>query len=325
MYDGHVVNGIVCINADGSIDGTFDQGEGFRINNPAMTGGTYGGGTVVEMKMQPDGRVVCLGEFHMYDGNGRNRLARIGSGTSMMVSARVFLEGAYNGSGAMDALIPRPMLPLAEPYRALGFTHVRGGSESTSAAVMQVQGPGAIIDWVLVELRDGSDPTHIVGTRSGLLRADGWIADMDGVSPLRFPGIGMGLYYVAVRHRNHLGIMSEAPFFFSSSGIPIDFTGTNYGTHGTNAQKEVQGVRMLWAGDVNHDGVLKYTGQNNDRDPILVTVGGTTPNSVTTGYKLEDINLDGVVKYTGQDNDRDPILVNVGSTTPNNVRQAQLP
>jgi len=281
------------------------------------------------MEMQPNGQVVCMGEFHMYDGNGRNRLARIGSGTSLMVSARVFLEGPYNGLDAMAALIPRALLPLAEPYRALGFTHVGGGSESTSAAVMQMQGPGAIIDWVLVELRDPLDPTQIVATRSGLLRADGWIVDTDGVSPLRFYGLFMGQYHVAVRHRNHLGIMSEAPIFLGSAPFPIDFTGPTYSTYGSNGHKEVNGVRMLWAGDVNHDGQLKYVGGGanfNDRDPILQAIGGSVPTQTISGqYRGEDVNMDGAVKYVGDGNDRDPILVNIGGSAPTNTRQAQLP
>ena len=43
------------------------------------------------------------------------------------------------------------------------------------------------------------------------------------------------------------------------------------------------------------------------------------------GYHREDVNMDGIVRYTGSGNDRDPILVNVGSTTPNNSRVEQLP
>ena len=39
----------------------------------------------------------------------------------------------------------------------------------------------------------------------------------------------------------------------------------------------------------------------------------------------EDVTLDGVVRYTGSGNDRDPILFNVGSTTPNNWRAQQIP
>ncbi|HNK39567.1 MAG TPA: hypothetical protein PL002_00195, partial [Flavobacteriales bacterium] len=61
-------------------------------------------------------------------------------------------------------------------------------------------------------------------------------------------------------------------------------------------------------------------------DPILVTVGSTTPNNVVPGvYSTRDVNMNGQVKYTGGGNDRDPILLNVGSTTPNNIRPAQLP
>ena len=71
---------------------------------------------------------------------------------------------------------------------------------------------------------------------------------------------------------------------------------------------------------------MKYTGSNNDRDPILLAVGSTTPNASITGqYRREDVNMDGSVRYTGSGNDRDPILVNVGSTTPNAVRVQQLP
>ncbi len=65
--------------------------------------------------------------------------------------------------------------------------------------------------------------------------------------------------------------------------------------------------------------------QNNDRDPILTAIGGTTPTSVVSGYMREDVNLSGYVKYTGAANDRDPILVNIGSTVPTNVRYEQIP
>ncbi len=81
----------------------------------------------------------------------------------------------------------------------------------------------------------------------------------------------------------------------------------------------------MWMGNVFRDGQLKYIGTDNDRDPVLLRVGGTTPNNTVTGYWLEDATLDGVVKYIGVGNDRDPMLVNVGSTIPNNVRLEQLP
>ncbi|MBK9514739.1 MAG: hypothetical protein IPO05_14190 [Flavobacteriales bacterium] len=91
------------------------------------------------------------------------------------------------------------------------------------------------------------------------------------------------------------------------------------------ARKSMGIAQVLWAGDVNQDGALRYTGQNNDRDPILFSIGGSVPTNTTIGYLVEDINLDGVVKYSGQNNDRDPILQNIGGSVPTNVRQGQLP
>ncbi len=70
---------------------------------------------------------------------------------------------------------------------------------------------------------------------------------------------------------------------------------------------------------------VKYVGAGNDRDPILVAVGSTTPNAVVAGYRSEDVSLDGLVKYTGAGNDRDAQLISVGSTSPTTTRWEQLP
>ena len=48
-------------------------------------------------------------------------------------------------------------------------------------------------------------------------------------------------------------------------------------------------------------------------------------NTLANAYSVNDCNLDGIVKYVGQDNDRDPILVNIGGSVPTNTRQEQLP
>src|SRR5690606_29635338 len=96
--------------------------------------------------------------------------------------------------------------------------------------------------------------------------------------------------------------------------------------YGSNARVLKSAAYCLWAGDATGDGVLKYTGAGNDRDPILTAIGGSTPNAVLTNvYDRRDTNLDGVIKYIGSANDRDIILTNVGSTTPNTTRTQQLP
>ncbi len=121
-------------------------------------------------------------------------------------------------------------------------------------------------------------------------------------------------------------MMTATAVALSTSTTSIDFTSLATTTFGSSAQKQVGTKMVMWAGDANGDGAMKYTGSANDRDPILTAVGSTTPNNaVSNVYDRRDTNLDGVIKYTGSANDRDIILTNVGSTTPNNTRTQQLP
>lgn len=245
------------------------------------------------------------------------------------LNAKVMLEGAYDGVSRMrDDLRTSLLLPSTEPYTSMGFTHVGGGGgEMAGGTVFSLSGDNAIVDWVLVELRHNVTPSTVVATRSALLQRDGDIVDMDGASALLF-GVPSGSYHIAVRHRNHLGVMTASPIALSGSAATVDFRTAAVSTWGTEARKAIGSTQVMWAGNVFRDGqvsLLKYVGSSNDRDPILTAVGSTTPTAVVTGYMREDIDLNGLVKYTGSTNDRDPILVNVGSTVPTATRIEQLP
>ena len=51
-----------------------------------------------------------------------------------------------------------------------------------------------------------------------------------------------------------------------------------------------------------------------------------SPNSILSGvYSASDVNMDGLVKYTGNKNDRDRVLLSIGGTTPSSTRSDQLP
>ena len=190
--------------------------------------------------------------------------------------------------------------------------------------MLAATGNNAIVDWIFLELRDGANNTLVKATRSALVQRDGDIVDVDGTSPVRF-ATAPGSYYLNVRHRNHLSALTLNTVALNGSPVTVNLKNGSTPTYGTNAQKTIGAARASWAGDTRGNGDLKYTGSNNDRDPILVKVGSTTPNNTVAGYWREDVNMDALVKYTGSGNDRDPILVNVGSTTPNNVRPQQLP
>lgn len=248
----------------------------------------------------------------------------------LRVSPKLWLEGPYvDAAGLMhDSLRVKGLVPLTEPYTALGYAHVGGGGETTTSGVLAVSGSNAIVDWVVIELRSSGSPATVVATKSALVQRDGDVVGTDGTSAVQF-SVAAGSYYVAVRHRNHLGCMTAATVALSSTTTTVDMRSLASGSiYGTNARKAVGTTNVLWQGNALRDtplGTLAYTGGNNDRDAILVRVGGTTPNQVVNGYFLEDTNMDGAVRYTGAANDRDPVLVNVGGSTPNNTRVEQLP
>ncbi|MBP7513930.1 MAG: hypothetical protein KA791_05255 [Flavobacteriales bacterium] len=240
---------------------------------------------------------------------------------------RAALDGALpSGTLMADGLRSAGLIPMAQPYTALGYNFVGSPSNITiTPAQLAVTGNNAIVDWLVAELR--STTTTVVCSKPVLLQRDGDVVDADGDTYLNFP-VAAGNYYVALRHRNHLGVMTSTPRELTVDPTPmlIDFRSNSTGTYGTNARVLKGSVQCLWAGDATGNGQLRYTGSSNDRDPILIAVGSTTPNNaVPNVYDRRDTNLDGVIKYTGTANDRDIILTNVGSTTPNNTRAQQLP
>lgn len=246
--------------------------------------------------------------------------------TGVRLALKALLEGPYDSSTQLmsDALRTAALIPTLEPYTTLGFTQVGGGGEVRHAGALTATGNNAIVDWVLVELRNSATPSNIVATRTALLQRDGDVVAEDGVSPIAFEA-APGSYKVAVRHRNHLGAMTSGSFALTTTATSVDLSVPATAAYGTEGRKTIGERTVLWMGNALLDAVLKYTGTNNDRDPILIRIGGSTPTNTTSGYYPEDINLDGLAKYTGAGNDRDPILVNIGGTTPTNTRSEQLP
>lgn len=243
------------------------------------------------------------------------------------ISPKVLLGGPYVQATQLmtDGLRGSGLTPITEPYTALGYTYVNGGGgETTTAAALAVTGNNAIVDWVVVELRNTTSPYAVVATKSALVQRDGDVVAASGTGPVLF-NRPAGNYRVAIRHRNHLGVMTNTSRALSTTTTVVDFSLTTTTTYGTNAQATIGTRRVLWAGDCRGDGNLKYTGINNDRDLILVRIGGAIASNTTTGYYRDDVNMDGIVKYTGINNDRDPILVNIGGSIASNVVLQQLP
>ena len=220
------------------------------------------------------------------------------------------------------------LLPTTEPYTALGYNFVGGGGETVN-----LTNNSAIVDWVVVELRDRNDPSQIIASKAALLNSDGGIIEPATLmSPIYF-NVVPDRYLIVVRHRNHLGLAKVDPACLCSAPtVPYLnslTTGAVYGEAGTYTSPSSSiSYQTLWPGNVVWDSPVqkvKYTGTNNDRDAILTAVGGATPTATVTGYRMEDVNLDGVVRYTGVDNDRDIILQTIGGVVPTATREEQMP
>jgi hypothetical protein len=230
------------------------------------------------------------------------------------LSAQVILGGPYlPGPDTMRTTI-NSLLPNTQPYSAPPYNY--GGSEFLPVL------PAHIVDWVLVEIREAADVDVVVAQRAALLTSEGLVVDLDGVSPVTFYAPNAN-YYVSIRHRNHLDIVSNATIDFTAGSGMADFTAAGISS-GTVLNSD-SGRYIMIKGDVTGDHQVKYNGSGNDRNAVLSVVGTLTPNNVLSNiYHVADVNMDGTVKYNGSANDKNEILNSVGLTTPNNIMVGQL-
>ncbi len=251
---------------------------------------------------------------------------QICAGTYVDVSAKAILDGPYNTTTSLmnDNLRSGGLIPLAHPYGVAPFNHT--GSETRPAAVTSVTGNNAIVDWVLVELRDSGNSGSITARRAALIQRDGDIVDTDGVSPVRFNSVAAGSYYIAVRHRNHLGIMTATTRSLSQTTTAVNFTISGTATHGTNARRTVGPLMTMWAGNANFNGNVRWLGLQNDQTVVLNAAGASTPNNTLSNvYHFADVNMNGNVRWLGLQNDQTVILNTVGASSPNSTVFQQLP
>lgn len=247
----------------------------------------------------------------------------------VLLTAKAMLSGPYvSTTGLMsDNLRSNGLIPGTEPYSSSPYsvTSIGGlAGETVSGTILSVTGSNAIVDWVVLELRSAANSSTIIANKRALIQRDGDIvSSVDGFSPVTFPTVPAGNYFVSVKHRNHLGIMSANALSFSGCTVTsIDFTTsvpvyTNASI--SNAPRRVIGsINTLWSADANNNKNVKYNGSNNDKNSVLNAVGAGTPNNtISNVYRIEDLNMDGIIRYNNSNNDRQIILDNVGVNSPN--------
>ena len=158
-----------------------------------------------------------------------------------------------------DSLRKKDLLPLTQPFTALDLKVTDDIETAVAASDFQnaASDQDDIVDWILVELRDKDYPEVIVAARPTLVQRDGDIVGLDAQCNLSFDNMLHKAYYIAIRHRNHFGIMTATTYDLDENGVTLDFTDSSVATYGTAAQKDINGTLVMWKGDANRDGVIK--------------------------------------------------------------------
>jgi hypothetical protein len=189
-----------------------------------------------------------------------------------VVNTKVMLEGPFTGGYMTTLLRTNGYLPTTQPYSASPWSY--NGVESV------VSIPVGVVDWVLLELRTGTASATMVARRAAFLKSDGTIVDVDGSSAVQFTGVAQGTYYVVIRHRNHLAVMSASGVSLTAASALYDFTTALGMYYGGNAKLLTAGVYGMYSGDANTSGDVGST----DRDATWNGRNGV-------GYLEADVDL----------------------------------
>lgn len=172
---------------------------------------------------------------------------------SKELNVNIFLEGLYAGAGTMN--------------QAIGLSGPEYGA--------------GIADKVTIELYDENDLAAAAYTFTDLdLMTTG------DVSIPTVPAEVAGMFYIVVKHRNSMETWSATAVSFSDpSPIVYNFSTDATQAYGAN-MKVVGGVALIYAGDVNQDGIV-------DGSDMAAVDNAST--ATLLGYNPEDTNGDGIV------------------------------
>ncbi len=251
----------------------------------------------------------------------------------VIVDIDVFLQGALLNPNTGEESLMRDDLRINGHIDS--NTPYTDGASISDIVRLNDNGNNSAVDWIWVELRDATDPTVVIAGQSGILQRDGDIVDVadDLITPLTFNNVPIGDYYVVVKHRNHLGIMTSNTIALKQTVTTVDFTDANNQiTYGTDAQTTFgmpSGVVAMWAGDANGDGQLNYLGAASDVPSIRSQVFNDPDNSVfggppvgtyqSSGYNITDLDMNGFTIFSGSNSDVLYVRDNIFNNPSNSV------
>ncbi len=178
--------------------------------------------------------VVTANAFAQYNGGSGSGY---GASSSNVVQLSAFLQGPFSGGVMTIALNTNNFIPLAQPYSGSPWNYT--GTESVASI------PTGVVDWVLIELRTGTAASTMANRRACFILSNGNIVDLDGTSPVKFDETDSNNYYVVIRHRNHLAVMSANALSLTSSLAGVYSTGGSSTYNFSSAQTQAFGTNAM--------------------------------------------------------------------------------
>jgi len=288
------------------------------------------------------------GEVKVVNGEVEDYYVNLQNNAGITLRVNVLLEGATIGNIApfistmRDNLRNSPFtaanyIPTTDPYTFNAdyntkFIRVGDGTNpdfqtiNTPATMFADRGTTSAVDWIFIELRSKSNPATVLGTRSAIVQRDGSVVDVNGSSCVRFPSLVSDDYYVAVRHRNHLGVMTATAVSTDdlNCSVGVDFStrtpaqlwNSTVAYDGYEMKLLADGKRALWAGDADASRKIKYTAPGDDLFRIFnnaLNHPGNTSSDYNYdfgyGYIPGDVDMNSKVKYTAPGDDAFRVFV----------------
>jgi len=172
--------------------------------------------------------------------------------TDKIFNLIVLLQGLYDGNGTMHPALDESGIPY-------------WGAD--------------IADKISIELHNGSNYAEV------MLLLENIDLHTDGTASVTIPAAYNGDYYITVKHRNSIAVVSAQPVSFLPDIISIGFN-TESQVYGNNLALMPDGWRALFGGDVLPDGSI----DTGDMTPV-----DNDSMNFQAGYLNSDVNGDGTV------------------------------
>lgn len=217
--------------------------------------------------------------------------------TSKSVAIKVLLEGPYIAKADSMRCIADVYFPLASekeyksPY-----------PDGKICPKPFTKFSRKVSDWIYIEVWNyppngkflgDTQKGHRIDSVSALLLSDGTVAGVDGNKYLSFDMLPENEYYIVVKHRNHMPIISAKKIPFASGMVPapentIDFTekienalDIEGAASVQTPLKEINGKCLMYAGEIV-----------KDKRITVVDLKITIQNNSFEGYEDGDLNFD---------------------------------